>query len=375
MEDVNKSLQQIKAPFDYAHNLDKALKDEAFETEAIGFFKDAMLRFIKNKASVFALIVIALVVLMALVGPLMTPYTFKEQDTRLAYLPARIPLFEKIGMFDGTKVKRVRYTSIEEKYADSMVEIVDEYELSGTKMADIRFDEYIHRGVKDKYFYFGTDSLGRDQWTRVWRGARVSLLISVIAVTVNLLIGVVYGSIEGYYGGAVDLAMQRFIEVLSGVPTIVIMILFILYYGTGILPIALALCLKGWMGMSQMIRAQFYKYKRMEYVLASRTLGARDRVLIFRHILPNALGVLITMAALAVPSAIFAESFLAYLGLGMQAPEPSIGVLLAEGQKVLIDHPHLTLFPALLISVLMVSFNLLGNGLRDAFDPTLRGIE
>ena len=169
--------------------------------------------------------------------------------------------------------------------------------------------------------------------------------------------------------------MQRFIEILGGVPTIVVMILFILYYGSGILPIALALCLKGWIGMSRMIRAQFYKYKRMEYVLASRTLGAKDLTLIFRHILPNAIGVLITMAALAIPRAIFQESFLAYLGLGIQAPEPSIGILLAEGQKVLIDHPHLTLFPAILISTLMISFNLLGNGLRDAFDPTLRGIE
>ena len=131
----------------------------------------------------------------------------------------------------------------------------------------------------------------------------------------------------------------------------------------------------GWIGMSRMIRAQFLKYKEMEYVLASRTLGASDRTLIFRHILPNAIGIIITMAALEIPGAIFSESFLAYIGLGIQAPESSIGVLLADGQKVLLEFPHLTVFPSLVISIMMIAFNLMGNGLRDAFDPTLRGIE
>jgi oligopeptide transport system permease protein len=194
-------------------------------------------------------------------------------------------------------------------------------------------------------------------------------------MSVNIIIGVVYGAISGYYGGLVDLGMQRFIEVLNGIPFLVVIILFVLYYGPGIIPIAMALCLTGWIGMSRMIRAQFYKYKGMEYVLASRTLGATDRTLIFRHILPNAFGIIITMSALAIPGAIFQESFLAYIGLGIQAPEPSIGVLLAEGQLVLLEYPHLTIFPALVISILMISFNLLGNGLRDAFDPTLRGQE
>ena len=161
---------------------------------------------------------------------------------------------------------------------------------------------------------------------------------------------------------------------LGGVPFQVMAILFVLFLGAGVTSFILVMIITGWIGMSRMIRAQFYRYKDYEYVLASRTMGAKDRTLIFRHILPNAIGPIITQATFAVPSAIFSESFLSYLGLGIQAPEPSIGVLLAEGQGYLTTDPHLTLFPALVISALMLAFNLFGNGLRDAFDPRMRGL-
>ncbi len=243
-------------------------------------------------------------------------------------------------------------------------------------MVKAKINMYKAKGAEDKYFWLGTDSIGRDMWTRLWRGSRVSLAIGIFAVLINMIIGVVYGSISGYYGGWVDMVMQRIIEVIGGIPSLVLIILFVMYLGSGIVPFILAMVLTGWIGMSRMIRAQFYKYKGQEYVLASRTMGAKDRTLIFRHILPNAIGPIITQATLAVPGAIFTESFLSYLGLGIGAPEPSIGgVLLAEGQKALLEYPHLTLFPAIIISLLMLSFNLFGNGLRDAFDPTLRGQE
>src|SRR5699024_4264547 len=194
-----------------------------------------------------------------------------------------------------------------------------------------------------------------------------------MSVLINLIIGVVYGAISGYFGGWTDMIMQRILEILTGIPELVVIILLIMYMGEGVVPFIIALVMTGWIGMSRMIRAQFYRYKGMEYVLASRTMGAKDRTLIFRHILPNAIGPTVTQATLAIPSAIFAESQLSYLGLGLQAPEPSIGVLLSEGQKVLLNYPHLIFFPAIIISVLMLAFNLFGNGLRDAFDPTLRG--
>ena len=365
---------KIKDKFEFIQ-LDETLKDEKFEDEAIGFFKDAMIRFRKNKASVTAFVIIAIIIVMSIFGPMMNEYNYKEQNVKLALMPARIPGIEKLGICNGVKTINVRKDSIEERYKDSLVKVVEEYKVRGTDMATIKVDMYKYKEVQDKYFWFGTDSLGRDQWTRLWKGSRISLIIAILSMSVNIVIGVIYGAISGYYGGVVDLIMQRIIEILGGIPLMVIVILFVLYYGPGIIPIALALCLTGWIGMSRMIRAQFYKYKGMEYVLASRTLGASDRTLIFRHILPNAMGIIITVSALAIPGAIFSESFLAYIGLGLQAPEPSIGVLLAEGQQVLLEHPHLTIFPALLISILMISFNLLGNGLRDAFDPTLRGQE
>ncbi|MFL1671635.1 ABC transporter permease [Paenibacillus thiaminolyticus] len=365
-------------PFELVQR-EKQITDQKFEGQAIGFFKDAMLRFRKNKASTVAAFFIGLIIMMAIIAPLLSSFTYRDQHIEWTLLPPRVPGIEKLGIFDGTRTMDIQKANLDGKYKDSVVKIIDEFEMDyrGRKipMVKAKIDMYQFKEAKDQYFWMGTDSLGRDQWTRLWKGTRISLLIGFMAVTINVLIGITYGSISGYYGGKVDMIMQRIIEILNGVPSLVLVILFVMYLGAGIVPIILAMVITGWIGMSRMIRAQFYKYKGQEYVLASRTMGAKDRVLIFRHILPNAIGPIITQATLAVPGAIFTESFLSYLGLGIGAPEPSIGVLLADGQKLLLDHPHLTLFPAIVISILMLSFNLFGNGLRDAFDPTLRGQE
>ena len=356
---------------------DGAIYDQAIEGEAIGFFKDAWLRFKKNKSSVVAGIIILFIIFMAIFGPMMSPYSFREQHTQFGTLPPRIPVLEDFGIFDGTmKMELFEADAIE--MGDAIKSIEEEfywtYKNKQYKKVIARVDMYKYTGAEDHYFIFGTDNIGRDLFVRLWRGTRISLLIGFVSVIINCIIGVVYGSISGYYGGKIDMVMQRFIEVLGGVPFLVMSILFIMVLGAGVRSFILVLILTGWIGMSRMIRAQFYRYKDYEYVMASRTMGARDRVLIFRHILPNAIGPIITQATFAVPSAIFSESFLSYLGLGIQAPEPSIGVLLAEGQRVLTTSPHLTLFPALIISALMLAFNMFGNGLRDAFDPRMRGL-
>ncbi|WP_259392228.1 ABC transporter permease [Paenibacillus thiaminolyticus] len=365
-------------PFELVQR-EKQLADQKFEGQAIGFFKDAMLRFRKNKASTVAAFFIGLIILMAIIAPLLSSFTYRDQHIEWTLLPPRVPGIEKLGILDGTRTMDIQKANLDVKYKDSVVKIIDEFEMDyrGRKipMVNAKVDMYQLKEAKDQYFWMGTDSLGRDQWTRLWKGTRISLLIGFMAVTINVLIGITYGSISGYYGGKVDMIMQRIIEILNGVPQLVLVILFVMYLGAGIMPIILAMVMTGWIGMSRMIRAQFYKYKGQEYVLASRTMGAKDRALIFRHILPNAIGPIITQATLAVPGAIFTEAFLSYLGLGIAAPDPSIGVLLSDGQKLLLDHPHLTLFPAIVISILMLSFNLFGNGLRDAFDPTLRGQE
>ncbi|MDR1703970.1 MAG: ABC transporter permease [Clostridiales bacterium] len=358
--------------------LEGKIRDQAFQGKPIGFFKDAWLRFKANKASLIALIIIIFVIICAIVGPMIRPYTFRDQHTSFGVLPPRVQFIEKLGFMDGTTKMEIQEAELED-YGDAVVEIISRYSWTYRNreipMVVAKINMYTLKGAQDHYFWFGTDNIGRDMFVRVWRGARISLLIGFVSVLINCLIGVVYGSISGYYGGTADMLMQRFTEILGSIPFLVISILFIMVMGAGIQSFILVLILVNWIPMSRMIRAQFYRYKDYEYVMASRTMGVKDHVLIFRHILPNAIGPIITQATLAIPGAIFSESFLSYLGLGIQAPEPSIGVLLAEGQKKLTTSPQLTLFPAIVVSVLMLAFNIFGNGLRDAFDPRLRGVE
>ncbi|WDV45052.1 ABC transporter permease [Clostridiaceae bacterium M8S5] len=369
---MNKNIKIDPKDFNFVQ-LREDIKDTNFETKPIGFFKDAMIRFCKNKAAIVSFIFIAIVILMAIIGPSFNKYSYREQRIDLTYMPPRIPILEKYGICDGTTVIPVRKDTLDTFYKGAVVKTYDTYKVRGIEMVKAKIDMYKLNKAEDVYFWLGSDYLGRDQWTRLWRGSRISLFIAFLAVIINLIIGVTYGSISAYYGGWTDMIMQRIVEILVSIPQLVIIILFIMYWGAGIFSLAIAMVLTGWVGMNYIIRGQFYKYKRQEYVLASRTMGAKDRTLIFRHILPNAIGPIITRATLSIPLAIFSESFLAYLGLGLQAPEPSIGVLLAEGQKELLTYPYLTLYPAILISILMIAFNLFGNGLRDAFDPTQRG--
>lgn len=356
--------------------LDQDLKDAKFETDPIGFFKDALLRLKKNKAAIAAFVLICVVVFMAIVGPMMTPYEYDQQFIDYMNMPPKIPGLSKLGIADGSRVlsnRRLDSLSDPEKFPEGCVlDVMNERVVNGVTMVDVEVDYYEYTDCPET-FWFGSDYLGRDIWARLWRGTRVSLFIAIVSVVTNVIIGVIYGSIAGYYGGKVDMVMMRICEIIQSFPRVVIVTLFIMYFGTGLFSITMSLLISGWISTARLIRAQFYRFKTREYVLAARTMGVTDMKIIFRHILPNSLGPIITSTMIAVPSAIFTESFLAYIGLGLQAPEPSIGVLLSEGQKVLLNYPFQSLFPGIVISVLMISFNLFGNGLRDAMDPTLRG--
>lgn len=350
--------------------------DERFQTKPIGFFKDALIRFTKNRLSVISFWTIIVIIVFSIFAPYLTPYTYVQQHTSLRDMPPRIPVLEKYGIADGTRVLTNRkLTSVSEYPPGSVIEVRNERVINGIAIADVVVDFYAYRDAKDMYFWFGSDYLGRDLFTRLFWGSRISLLIAFFAVITNVFIGIIYGSIAGYYGGKTDMLMMRLAEVLSGIPYLVVVMMFILLFGTGMISIILALTITGWIGTARLIRAQFYRFKGREYVLAARTLGVPDKTLIFRHILPNSIGPIITRAMISIPGAIFSESFLAYIGLGLQAPNPSIGVMLSDGQKVLLQYPYQTLFPATLISMLMISFNLFSNGLRDALDPTQRGEE
>lgn len=383
MIDLKKPLPQelIDLPeSDFQMVQSEEIHDEKFQTKPIGFFKDAMIRLSKSAVAVTSFTIIVLIILSSLIVPNITGYGYREQNIAAKDLPPRIPLLEDIGIADGTRVLKNRKKealSDPKRYPEgSVLEIVREFEAKGVAMVDVKVDAYVYAGVStDEYHWFGTDYLGRDLCTRLFKGARVSLIIAFVSVVTNVIIGVIYGAISGYYGGKVDIVMTHFAEVLDGLPYVVVTILFMLLLGAGITSLILAMCVTGWIGTSRLIRAQFFRFKEREYVLAARTLGVGDIALIFRHILPNCVGPLITRAMIAIPGAIFSESFLAYIGLGIAPPEPSIGILLSDGQNVLLQYPYQTFFPAVLISLLMIAFNMFANGLRDALDPTKRGEE
>ena len=229
-------------------------------------------------------------------------------------------------------------------------------------------------------FLMGTTALGQDMMTRLASAARFSLIFAVCVSVINLSIGAVIGAIEGYYGGAVDMVIERIIDILARVPFMVVASLFQLHLASKVGPVwsmLFAFVLTGWIGMAGTTRMQFYRYKGQEYVLAARVLGASDWRIMFRHIFPNALGTIITSSVLVIPGVIFSESSLTYLGIVNldSSVMTSVGTMLANGRSFLSSHPHIILFPALFISLLEISFNLFGNGLRDAFNPSLRGAD
>ena len=242
------------------------------------------------------------------------------------------------------------------------------------------YNYYIYKMGHEPSYVFGTDSYSRDLFTAIGCGARFSLIFALIVSVINMFIGAVYGAIMGYYGGLVDLIMDRVIDILDGLPFIVCTTLFQLHLAqkVGVVPAFLfAFVLTGWTGMASLVRKQFYRFKGQEYVMAAKTLGASDKRLIFKHIFPNSLGTIITSCALIIPGVISSETNLTYLGIINLADfsGTSIGELMSLGQAGYMSHPHSLFFPALFVSLLLICFNLFGNGLRDAFNPSNRGVE
>lgn len=219
---------------------------------------------------------------------------------------------------------------------------------------------------------FGLDDLGRDIFARVWVGGRVSLTIGAVGAVISLLVGVLYGGISGYFGGIVDDIMMRFVEILVGIPYMIVVIIASLVLGKGLGSLIFALCLTSWTGLARLVRGQVLKLKESEYILAARVLGTSDFKIIVRHLIPNMLSIIIINTTFSIPGFIFAESFLSFVGMGIQPPNTSWGAMAALGQQQMTYYPHELFFPALAISLTMLAFNLLGDGLRDAFDPQLR---
>lgn len=314
----------------------------------------------------------------------MTPYGYREQQiladgTYLSNMPPRIPLLKGLGIADGSRILRDRradWLEDETKYPPgSILKVMNRrVSESGLEYCDVKVDYYRLMGVEEKLsFWLGTDQMGRDIWTRLWRGTRTTLMIALLAAAVELAFGILYGAVAGYFGKTTDLLMMRLCEIIRALPGVVTASLLIMALGSGAFSMILALALRGWVGIAQLTRAQVLRCREQEFVLASRTMGASHGRLIFRHILPNSWGSLITAGLLAIPSAVFTESFLAYIGLGIPAPESSLGTLLSGAWPVLDLYPYQTLFPALVLSLLMGAFTMLAGSLRRALDPNGRG--
>ncbi len=221
-------------------------------------------------------------------------------------------------------------------------------------------------------FWFGTDELGRDIFTRIWWGARISLLVGISASLIDLVVGVFYGSICGYAGGKIDEFMMRIADILSTIPYLLVVILLMVIVGPGLVSIILALSLTGWIGMARIVRGQVLQIKELDYVTAATALGAPPFWILTKHLIPNTMGSIIVTLTLSIPTAIFAEAFLSFLGLGVQAPIASWGTMASDGLPALRYYPWRLFFPAAFISITMLSFNLLGDALRDALDPRLK---
>lgn len=333
-------------PNDFELASDKDIQiDKVYEAKP--HWKDVLDTFIQNKGAIVGLVAIILVVLMAIIGPHLSGYTYDGQIITEQNLAPRIQGLEKLGIFDGSETMH-------------------------TSTGTVENNNYVKQGLTDTYYWFGSDVLGRDIFTRVWAGTRISLYIALVAVIVDMCFGMSYGLISGYFGGALDNGMQRFAEILNGIPTLVIVTLLMLVLKPGLATITMALALTGWIGMSRIARAQVLKLKEQEFILASKTLGARDFYVIFKEILPNIFGQLIIMSMFSIPNAIFTEAFLAFIGLGVPAPLASLGSLISDAFKSFTTHPYMIISPVIVLAVIMLSFNMLADGLRDAFDPKMK---
>ncbi|MCP1146360.1 ABC transporter permease [Lysinibacillus endophyticus] len=286
-------------------------ENEKLAAKSVSFWKEVFLRFRQNKLAIVGIVILAIIALMAIFVPFLSPYSYREQ----------------LGIYNAPP---------------------------------------------SASHWFGTDDLGRDIFVRVWVGARISLFIGITAAVIDLIIGVLWGSISGLAGGRVDNIMMRIADVLSAVPYLLVVIILLVVLEPGLLPMIIALSITGWINMARIVRGEVLSIKNQEYVLAARTLGANTWHLIKKHLIPNALGAILVTMTLTIPSAIFTESFLSYLGLGVPQPTASWGTMASEGNKALTSAPWRLLFPALFISLTIFAFNAVGDGLRDALDPKLR---
>lgn len=296
--------------FEFVGDKQNILIDEVLPAKPL--WQDILGRFKENKGAVLGVICIVLITLLAIFAPVISPWKFDDVNTKIANL--------------GPSLEHL----------------------------------------------FGTDNFGRDLFVRTWTGTRISLLIAVVAVVIDVVIGMTYGLVSGYFGGLVDSVMQRIQEIINSIPTLVVLTILLTVMKPSLVTVIIALIFTEWIPMSRITRAQVLKVKEDEFVLAARTLGASNMFIVFKEILPNIFGQLIIMSMMTIPNAIFYEAYLAFVGLGLTVPNASLGTLINDGFNFFLVYPYMMLIPTAILAILMLSFNMFGDGLRDALDPTMK---
>ena len=306
----------------YAHVGADEVQAEHIEKPQLSYWKDVVRRFFSNKVAILSVAVLAVLIVMAIVGPFLSPYNYRTTDV----------------------------ASVSDKLAEVGREALG----------------------PDREHWFGVDTLGRDLWARVWMGTRYSLMIGFVAAIVQAIIGVMVGCVSGYCGGMVDVVIMRIVDILDSIPYLISVIIIMIIFGSGLLPIMLALTLTGWLSMARMVRGQILTLKSEDYILAARNLDTKAVSIMLKHLIPNCMGIIIVSLSMAIPNAIFSEAFLSFLGIGLAAPLTSLGQLISTGIQEMQNYPYQLIIPSAVISLLMLSLQLIGDGLRDAVDPKLR---
>ncbi len=335
----------------------------------VSLWLDAWRRLRKNRMAVVGLVLIVLYVIVAALAPVLPIYSYKQQVLDHQYLP---PSFTKnAGQLLYEKQERLLMTAARVKTAEALPD-ADRQQLADLRLylanQTATYDG-IEFTVNERRYLLGTDALGRDILARIIYGSQVSIAIGIVGTLTAVLIGVLVGAVSGFVGGTFDYLAMRFVDVMYGLPYMLIVIIFVAIFGRNILNLFVSLALVSWLTTSRVVRGQIISLKNAEFVQAARVVGAGTGRIIFRHLIPNTLGVVVVFTTLQIPSFIMLESFLSYLGLGVQAPMASWGSLVRDGVDGMDNFPWMLFFPALTMTIFLFSMNFLGDGLRDALDP------
>ena len=358
------------------------------------FAGDVWYRFSHKPTAIAGFIVIVVLLIFAFAGPLFTKYSYSDQNLEVVNIPPVMKVFEtpqKDGYLYINQQLQILQVGRDGKLGVQLQKLRDDwdagisvYDCGGTEVA-LSFAEepyvicdpetlepFASARVRNASYLFGTDGLGRDILTRLMYGTRVSLLVAFIAVLVNMVIGILYGGISGYAGGAADNIMMRIVDIISTIPLTLYVILIMVLMGTGLQSIIVALGTTYWVGMARVVRGQILSLKNQEFVLAAKTIGSSTKTILLEHLIPNAMGSILVTVTMLIPSAIFMEAFLGYLGIGLQPPLASLGTMCNDATANLRNAPYQLFIPAAMICLIMFGFNFIGDGLRDALDPKLK---